>query len=70
MCDGEEIIFLSVLSLEELQARSEVNTKKTQYMLLSHHQNAGQNHDIEIASRCFENVAQFKYLGMTVTSKT
>jgi hypothetical protein len=38
-------------------------------MLLSRHQNAGQNHDIKIASRWFENVAQFKYLGMTVTNK-
>jgi hypothetical protein len=27
-------------------------------MLLSRHQNAGQNHDIKIANRCFENVAQ------------
>jgi hypothetical protein len=36
---------------------------------LSHHQNAGQNHDIKIANRCFENVAQFKYLGMTVANK-
>jgi hypothetical protein len=26
-------------------------------------------HDIKIANRCFENVAQFKYLRMTVTSK-
>jgi hypothetical protein len=25
-------------------------------MLLSHHQNAGQNHDIKIANRCFENM--------------
>jgi hypothetical protein len=24
----------------------EANTKKTKYMLLSHHQNAGQNHDV------------------------
>jgi hypothetical protein len=38
-------------------------------MLLSHHQNAGQNHDIKIAIRSFENVAQFKYLGMTVTNQ-
>jgi hypothetical protein len=30
-------------------------------MLLSHHQNAGQNHDIKIANRSFENVAEFKY---------
>jgi hypothetical protein len=32
-------------------------------MLLSHHQNAGQNCDIKIANRPFENVAQFRYLG-------
>jgi hypothetical protein len=42
----------------------EVNAEKTKYMLLYHHQNAGQNHDIRRANRCFENVAQFKYLGM------
>jgi hypothetical protein len=45
----------------------EVNTEKTKYMLLSHHQNAGQNHDIKMANRCFENVSQFRYVGMTVT---
>jgi hypothetical protein len=36
-------------------------------MLLSCHKNAGQNHDIKMANRSFENVSQFKYLGMTVT---
>jgi hypothetical protein len=35
----------------------EVNTEKTEYMLLSRHQNAGQNHDTKIGNRCFENVA-------------
>jgi ribosomal protein S2 len=38
-------------------------------MFVSHHQNAGQNHDMKIANRCFENVAQFRYLGMTVTNQ-
>jgi hypothetical protein len=38
-------------------------------MLLSRHQNARQNHDIKIANRCFENVAQFRYLGMTIRKK-
>jgi hypothetical protein len=47
----------------------EVNTEKTKYMLPSRHQNAGQNHDIKIANRCFENVAQFRYLGTTVTNQ-
>jgi hypothetical protein len=34
-------------------------------MLLSHHQNAGQNWDIKIANRSFEDVPQFKYLETT-----
>jgi hypothetical protein len=38
----------------------EVNTEQTMYMLLSRHQNAAQNHDINIANRSFEYVAQFK----------
>jgi hypothetical protein len=32
-------------------------------------QDAGQNHDIKIDNRCFENVSQFRYLGMTVTNQ-
>jgi hypothetical protein len=35
----------------------------------TYHHNAGQNHDIKIASRCFENVAQLRYLGTTVTNQ-
>jgi hypothetical protein len=46
----------------------DVNTEKTNYMLLSHHQNAGQNHDIKI-NRSFGNVAQFEHLGTTVTNQ-
>jgi hypothetical protein len=45
----------------------EVNIEKTRSMLLSRHQNAGQNRDIKLAISCFENVAQFKLLGTTVT---
>jgi hypothetical protein len=45
----------------------EVNTEKTVYM--SHHQNAGQNHDIKIANGCFEDVTQFRYLGTTVINQ-
>jgi hypothetical protein len=32
-------------------------------MLLSHHQNVGQNPDIKVANRSFENMSQFRYLG-------
>jgi hypothetical protein len=46
-----------------------VNADRTKYMLLSHHQNAEQNHDMKIKNRCSENVAQVKYLGTPVTSR-
>jgi CRISPR/Cas system type I-B associated protein Csh2 (Cas7 group RAMP superfamily) len=45
------------------------NEGKTNYTLLSYHQNAGQNHDIKIANRSFENMAHFKCLGTTVTNQ-
>jgi hypothetical protein len=38
-------------------------------MLLSCHQNVGQNLDIKVANRSFENVSQFQYLGTTVTNQ-
>jgi hypothetical protein len=47
----------------------ELSTEKTRYMLLSCHRNAGQNHDIKLANRSSENVAQLKYLGTTVTDQ-
>jgi hypothetical protein len=37
-------------------------------MLVSQDQNAGQNGEIKIRNRSFENVSQFKYLGTTVTN--
>jgi hypothetical protein len=47
----------------------EINAEKIKYMLLSRHQDADQNRDIKIANRSFENLSQFKYLGMTVTNQ-
>jgi hypothetical protein len=44
----------------------EVNLEKTKYMLLSRHQNELQNHNIQIANRSFENMAQFRYLGIKI----
>jgi hypothetical protein len=46
----------------------EINVEKTEYMImLSHYQSEGQNLDITIANRLFENVSQFTHLGTTVT---
>jgi hypothetical protein len=36
---------------------------------VSRHQTAGQNYDIKLANRCFENVAKFRYLGTTITNQ-
>jgi hypothetical protein len=38
-------------------------------MLLSRYQDAGQNREIKIINRSFENVSQLKYLGTTVTNQ-
>jgi hypothetical protein len=43
----------------------EVNAEKTKYMVMSHNQNAGQNHIIMLDNKSFERVEQFKYLGTT-----
>jgi hypothetical protein len=47
----------------------EESTVKTKHVLMSHHQNVGQNRDIKIANKSSENVAQFRYLGITVTNR-
>jgi hypothetical protein len=47
----------------------EINVEKTRNMLLSCQHNVGQNWDIKIAHRSFENVSQIKYLGMTITNQ-
>jgi hypothetical protein len=46
-----------------------INLDKTKYMALSRRQNIGQNRDIKIANRSFENMSQLKYLGTKVTNQ-
>jgi len=38
-------------------------------MFMSYEQNVGQNHNIKIVNRHFENVAGFKYLRTTLTNE-
>jgi hypothetical protein len=70
---GDNIVTVKKNTQTLIDASKEVglkaNTEKTKYILLSSHQSAGRNHDIKIANRCFENVVQVRYLGMTVTNQ-
>jgi hypothetical protein len=45
----------------------EINAEKTQHMIMSRHPNSGQNQNIRIVNKSSENLAKFKYLGMTLT---
>jgi hypothetical protein len=47
----------------------EINAEKTKYMIMSHYQNSEQNQNIRITNESSENVAKFKYLGMTLTNQ-
>jgi hypothetical protein len=38
----------------------EVNAKKTKYMVMSHDQHAGQNHNVKTGNKSFERVEQFR----------
>jgi hypothetical protein len=57
-----------------LEANKEVGldvvTEKTKYMVMSRHENAGQNHSLLTDNKCFVDVAKFKYLGTWVTNES
>jgi hypothetical protein len=47
----------------------EANSEKTKYVLMSRKKAEGQRKGIKIANRSFEGVANFKYLGTTLTDQ-
>jgi hypothetical protein len=47
----------------------EINAEKTKYMIMSTHQNSGQNQNVSTVNEAFENVTKFKYLGTTLTNQ-
>jgi hypothetical protein len=47
----------------------EMNLQKSTYMLLFRLQNAEKYHDMKTGNRYLGNVAQFKYLGTTVSNQ-
>jgi hypothetical protein len=59
----------SSVTVRRHRKKHEVNAAKTKYMLLSRHQNAGQDYHMKIVERFYENVSQFKYLGTTATNQ-
>jgi hypothetical protein len=46
-----------------------INVEKTKYMIMSYHQDSGQNQKIRIMNESIENVAKVKYLGMILTNQ-
>ena len=39
------------------------------FFVMSHEQNAGQNHNIKLRTKSFESVAKFNYLGTMLTKQ-
>jgi hypothetical protein len=43
-----------------------INSELAEYMIMFLHSNSGENQNIRIANKSFENVPNFKYLGTTL----
>jgi hypothetical protein len=74
--DGVNLLGENIMSIKKItdilldaskEVDLEVNAEKTKYLFSSHHQTTGPNHYVKVANKSFENVAEFKYLGMMLT---
>jgi hypothetical protein len=60
---------IEALVITSKETGLEVNVDKTEYMVMSRDQNAGQSHNVKTDYSSFERVEEFKYLGTTQTDK-
>jgi hypothetical protein len=65
---GENINAEALLAAGK-KAGLEANAQKTKYMVMIRQWNAGHNHTSMTANKCFQNVANLKYLAKTVTNQ-
>jgi hypothetical protein len=57
-----------IVLIHKRDNKTDCSSYRGMSLLSTCHQNSGQNSDIKIANRSFENVSQFKYFGTTVTN--
>jgi hypothetical protein len=71
---GVKDIWENEMHVDELRATfpallSPVSPYLYPFFVMSHKQNAGQNHNMNINTKSFGSVAKFKYLGSTLTKQ-
>jgi hypothetical protein len=67
LAQGQLCLYLTIE--ENTEVSLEINAEKTKCIIISCHPNSGQKQDLRIADESFENVAELKYLGTTLTNQ-